>query len=73
MPDFEAPEQTWVQAHRDELIGMDAEAASEVVRAAGFRPIVYVPEPHTALAVAYWTGSVTLISIHGVVKRVSAG
>lgn len=73
MSESGAPEQRWVEAHRHELVGTDTEAASERVRAAGFRPVVKIPRPGVAFATVYWSDSVSLICVDGVVTRVSAG
>lgn len=73
MPELDAPEMTWVETHRDALIGMEVDAASALVTVAGFRPLVYVPTPDSALGMAYWVGGVTMVCVDGIVKRVMAG
>jgi hypothetical protein len=73
MINFDGSENLWVEAHRQELLGMDVEAACALVRSAGFRPIVKVPKPGVAYAAAQWVNSVSMVCVDGTVRRVSPG
>ena len=62
----------WVSTHGSQLIGLAAENALKVVRAAGFRPELYTSDdaPVTARITA---GQVRVIMVEGRVAQVSAG
>lgn len=66
----DGPEDVWAWTHGDELVGLEADEAAAVVRAAGFRPSVFHADSGAALALLKVSGTVVLIASGGVVRGV---